>query len=162
MSIALSVVVHPSRNLQIIAGLFSTCLIVVAASLAGSASIQLSLRLVLVAVCLATAIFNFFALRTVAGRKWQLQIGAAGGIHCNPLPLPDEVLHDSGSPINKVYYLAPGTVIWPHLLIIRLRRLNDDNMINLVVLSDAVGKDDFRRLAIACRWIIAQANSDLK
>ena len=55
--------------------------------------------------------------------------------------------------------MVPGSVIWPQMLLLRLRTLGDDNMINLMILSDAVSTDEFRRLSIACRWIVAKANS---
>ena len=103
------------------------------------------IRAILAIICLSTAVILFLHVRRINSRCWQVAVDGNGRFHCQ-LPKPERFLsHFHGELDNK-------TVIWPSALFLILRRLDNDNMINLVVLSDALDDEDFRRLSIACRW----------
>lgn len=159
MSIDLSVVLHPSKKLQILRILFSVCLLQIGIVLACSAPIPVLLKFIFATMCISTALFNYFASKSASGHRWHILIDGQGKIRCKAFSISGQPPSDSAAVFQQTYYLAPGTVIWPQLLLLRLRTLDDDNMINLMILSDAVSTDEFRRLSIACRWIGAKAYS---
>ena len=90
-------------------------------------------------------------------KRWHISISGQGRFHCTlPGEQPDDLI-DVGPDDSHSFELAAGSILWSGLLILRLKRFDDDNMINLVVLSDAVSEDEFRRLSVACRWINSHA-----
>jgi len=156
MSIAIAVVLRPSKKLQILAILFSILWGLVAVYLGYVTSIAFQFRAVLVLACFTVFLFNLKYLYGTLTNCWHLSISGQGEFHCALISnqRPDQLNVES-----YPYKLAAGSILWSRMLILRLKRFNDDNMINLVVLSDAVSDDEFRRLAIACRWISSHARS---
>ena len=158
MSIALSVVLHPSKKLQILAILFSACLFLIGVYFASCATLPLYLRLFLLSCCLLASLVNYLINKRNAKLTRTVLISGQGDLRI----ISGQTGSTPKSSDNQIYVMSPGTVLWPRLLVLRLRRLEDDNMINLMVPFDAVSQDEFRRLSIACRWIVAQADLDLK
>lgn len=159
MSIDLSVVIHPSKKLQILAMLFSICLILIGIHLACFSFIPIYLKIIFATSCFIAALFNFFVTKAASRNRWRVLINGRGEIRCQRITGSGEPSSNSDVFFKQSCYLVSGTVIWSQLLLLRLRTLDDDNMINLMILSDAVSSDEFRRLSIACRWIVAQTNS---
>ena len=154
MPIALSLVLHPSKKLQILALLFSVILLLVGIATGYASSFSSSLRIVVAALLVVSALVICWHVKTELQKHWAISITEHGEFHCHLLSAHTEAFAQDGSEIRQ---LADGTVLWPKILFLRLQRLKDDNMINLVVLSDALSEDEFRRLSIACRWIVAHA-----
>ena len=159
MSIALSVVLHSSKKLQILAILFSLFLALVGIYIGSSASLPVFVRTLLGATCVVISVANFLRFNATLKKHWHIAIDGQGIFRC--LQLSGKIGDPGRSDLlaTPSYYLATGTVLWSQLLILRLRRLEDDNMINLMVLSDSVNADEFRRLAVACHWVAGQEKS---
>lgn len=53
--------------------------------------------------------------------------------------------------------LSPDSTLWPFLLLLRLKA--EHRSFTVSVLPDSMGRSDFKRLLVACRWIAARADS---
>jgi len=97
---------------------------------------------------------NFINIHEYVKKKWHIHIDNQGEIRCDVKSLSiasndnDEVSH---------YVLNDGSTLWSNILFLRLRSLNGDSKINLVILSDSLDNDEFRRLSLVCRWLQQQA-----
>lgn len=151
MSIAVTVTLLPSRRLKAVAALLS-----VALTFTGFYCFQvhgqpLWLRVLTGVVCLVAATANLRQTRTLNARCWRIAIAGSGLFYC------DTGTGAAGHHRGKfACELTSRSVLWPGILLLRLRRLDNDNMINLVILSDALCAEDFRRVSVACRWKLAQ------
>jgi len=156
MSIALSFVLHPSRKLQILAITFSIVLLLVGVFTACTIALPFYLRLVLASTFALSALGSCWYVKAVLNRRWYISIDGQGEFYCH-LIASQEKFPVSDAPLSSdACRLSASTVLWSKILFLRLQRLKDDNMINLVILSDAVSGAEFRRLSIACRWVVAQ------
>ena len=64
-------------------------------------------------------------------------------------------LGESGDAVR----LLPDSTLWPHLLVLRLRK-EDGKTEVLRVLPDCMSRESFRALAAACHWLAARSNAD--
>jgi len=161
MSIAISFVLHPSKILQFLAILLSILLIFVAIYVGYFALIPVFARSALAFACLLGSIFNLIIHYSAARRSWHIVVGGQGDFRCVALG-PDGRSLKSSSGFGRSYKLTSGSILWTKILILHLQSLNDDNMLNLVVPSDAVSENEFRCMSIACRWINSHATSAIR
>jgi|GEM_PF-3226445 len=154
MSIALTLVLRPSRVLQISAIFFSILLIAIAVQIGCNESIAIYLRIGAALFCLSLSLVNILHASAIGTKGWHISISGQGEIRCQMKKnLSDSKKNHQIQP----YRLVAGTTIWPKMLFLRLRSVDSDDKINLVIPSDALDKDEFRRLSIACRWIVKHA-----
>lgn len=159
MSIAVSVVVKPSRLLLMMVG--TMC--------AGTAFMGAMLGLGQVgdlpnAARFSLAIFSvflaFFGLyHTVRHQKTlHIDISSTGQLRLTRLNDAISSCRKKNWPHVKekgeVVQLLSDSTIWPHLLLLRLQAENEKITV-LPVLPDCVSRDSFRALSVACRWIAA-------
>lgn len=71
---------------------------------------------------------------------------------------PLRVWPDKGGSMGELKLRSDST-IWPYLLLLRLEAA-DQRIMNLPILRDSTDAENFRALAVACRWIAAQNNRD--
>lgn len=157
MSIAVSVVVKPSRFL--LAAVGAMCIgITLFAFLIGAGRIgetSMPIRLLVAASCTITA-FSGFYWTARARKTFRIDISDIGQIRLEEYIGSGKfsLLVDGAK--SNVVSLMPDSTIWPHLLLLRLR--NENDQINVLpILRDCIEDDAFRALSIACRWIAAQA-----
>jgi hypothetical protein len=162
MSIAVSVVVKPSRLLLITVG--SMCFgIAVAAGMIGFAKVgELSLypRLAIAGGCFFAGLSGFYW--TVQARKtFHIDISGVGQIRLVETSVlaassrQDEWLNSNNG--GAVVRLMSDSTIWPYLLLLRLQ--DERHRIKVLpILRDCVAADGFRALSVACRWIATQNN----
>ena len=152
MTIAIALVLRPSRLLQCITISFALLLTSVAVAIAGLSGHGIWLRTIAAVACMGAAAGLVWRVTLMNCRRWRITVDGHGRFHF-------QSPQSSATSVSFSATLQPETVVWPSALFLVLRRRDNDNMINLVVLSDALGGDEFRRLSIACRWVMAHATS---
>lgn len=155
MSIALSVVLRPSKIVQILAILFSLMLIFIAVYVAIGLAIPLFWRIFLHLICLCTSGVLWFNVRARNAKRWQIDVNDQGNIFCRS---QSSVETQQTLQTSALHALVAGTTLWSDALFLRLRCVESARVINLMIFSDALSKEEFRRLSLACRWISARVN----
>jgi hypothetical protein len=151
MSIALSVALHPSKIVRICVILFAVLLLSIGIYIATLKNLSILNQSGLVALCCFAAFRCFIYNQKIARTSWRIHISGQGQLRCQSNSETDDI---SDTPLLN---LMPGTTLWTHALFLRLHNPEQNTKLNLVVLSDALSKDEFRRLAVACKWIAAHA-----
>jgi len=158
MSIAVSAVIRPSRQLRWLHALL--CVLVLAAAGAFRQPVP---QCVMVGAVFASACRR----RGVNGVR--LDISGVGGIRlavyqsnarnaaCNEVERASAHARDGPEPTaaGREVRLMPGSTLWPALLLLRLRSA-DGTVFWLPVLPDTVAPDVLRRVALAMRAIAAK------
>jgi toxin CptA len=156
MSIAVSVVVHPSRFL--LAAVGGMCIVITLfAALIGAGHIgELSrpMRLLSAGSCIFAAFSGFYWMARTR-KTFRIDISDIGQIRLEEYIGSEKFSSPAEGAESKVINMMPDSTIWPHLLLLRLQG-EDDQIQVLPILRDCVEDDDFRMLSIACRWIAAQ------
>ena len=152
MPIAVSCVVTPSRLLR--AALLLYALLQLGAGLAAACALPAAPGWPLAACC---AVAGGAALRAWARGRGKttrrLDISGVGELRLT-VQLDLCAAPARGVPVR----LAPGSTLWPQLLLLRLRA-EDGALTVLAVLPDSVGPGQFRALAVALRAIAGRDNS---
>lgn len=151
MSIALTVGLIPSKKLHLLAILFSILIIFIGTYIGNIEPLPIHWRAFLTIICFIASIINYLHIRSLNRKKWRIAVNRQGEFRCQ-LMMSDDESHDFGSLCP--YFLIAGTTIWSGILFLRLQSCEGDAAINLVIFSDALNKDEFRRMSIACRWIV--------
>jgi len=152
MSIAISVVVQPSRSLT---GLeLAVCVGVALLGLAFGAgligNLPFWLRGAAALVCLPPALAAI--LQRLSSRKiYHIDISDAGQIRLQARSVRRAAEIESDAELVEL--LADST-LWPRLLVLRLRSA-DGKVRAVPVAADSLPPESFRALAVACRWIVA-------
>jgi hypothetical protein len=159
MSIAVSVVIHPSRILFSL--LFSVSALAAAIGIAILAGwfgeLDAMLRILVGMLPVFMAFFGFYhGVRH--GKTLHIDISGAGQIRLAK-PASGGPCGAANSPHlssdGVVVEMLDNSTIWPNLLVLRLRA--DSGKITVVpILQDSVSRDAFRALSVACRWIAAR------
>ena len=159
MSIAVSVVVYPSRILRIL--LFSVASLVagvgIAVLIGWLGELDLLPRALAGVPIVFMAFFGFY--HGVRHRKTlHIDISGAGQIRVaeefSSSPCEREVdphLRSNGTVVE----MLDDSTLWPGLLVLRLRAGNGRVTV-VPILLDCVSKEAFRALSVACRWIAAR------
>ncbi len=160
-SIAISIAIAPSRLQTILfagAALFCTLL----ALALGSGQVGELAVIARMAIALSPAIAAVMAVRLLRkkNRWYRLDISGSGQIRLSLLAEPRSVPCHQGSaatePVRPILCrLATGTTLLRPLLLLRLQQ-QSGRIITLAIFRDSVSEDGFRRLSVACRWVVAQ------
>ncbi|HZV64725.1 MAG TPA: protein YgfX [Telluria sp.] len=152
MPIAVSAIVAPSRLLR--AALVLYAALQLGAGLAAAWALAAATGGPIAACCAAAA---GAALRAWAGActrtTRRIDISGVGELRLT-VQLDLCAAPARGVPVR----LAPGSTLWPQLLLLRLRA-EDGALTVLAVLPDSVGPGQFRALAVALRAIAGRDNS---
>lgn len=146
MSIAISVVLRPSKILRYCTIFFSFLLLSIGVYIGSLDHLSLLERSAFIAVCTFAAWLSFIYAQRHAKTQWHLNIDGKGQLHCQA----------DSSAESRPFKLVTGTTLWAQALFLRLHNSEDNLQMNLVILPDALSKDEFRRLLVACKWIIAR------
>jgi toxin CptA len=158
MSIAVSVIVKPSRLLLLTVG--GMCLAVIAAAMTAVAlagELPPLSRLLIAFFGFFLAFFGFY--HTARNRKaLHIDISGTGQLRVKEMASFAGSCQEQNWPhVNddvEVVRLMGDSTIWPHLLLLRLQ--SEGGEIKVVrVLHDSISRDGFRALSVACRWIAA-------
>ena len=160
MSIAVSVVLHPSQFLLRYLRAFAVVLLIAGVSVACLDELPVVVRSVNVVLCwLGSAYLVVFSHR-LHQRTGRLSVSGLGQLRYQSclisLPVSKHSLNQRNDPL---FYLSSGTTLWPSVLFLRLRRPAHNSILNLVIFSDSLGLEDYRRLSVACHWIVAHSEA---
>jgi toxin CptA len=156
-SIAVSVVVTPSRTAKLICLNMSALLFGLSIALWGFAAPELflSARMVLSGFAFICA-FAVFREVMISRHPVCLDISGQGQVRLSQqekaaVTSSDRAVKDE----NCLFQFQPHTVIFSSLLLLRLKN-DKDQKITLLIFRDCVSSSAFRRLSVACRWIAVQ------
>ncbi len=167
MSIAVSTVVQPSRQLAVLMGCFCLLMAGIAGMLLFDSAIGLPLAARL-ALGLPLLLIPVWASRMAIGRGKSLRIDISE--HGQIMVAEDKTctIHaaqaEADAPLRMtdegatVFRLLPDSTLWPHLLLLRLQAEGPGKKRgtrNVLILRDCMSAENFRALAVACRWIAA-------
>lgn len=159
-SIAVSVVVKPSKILLCTVFLFSLSVTLIAAGVALGFIGDLPLTIRIFVVCLtlfavACALNWLIRQRKIVrldiSMNGQIRLVEHNGLTDLPLLCQDE---PEGDPVMQ---LMPDSVLWGSMLLLRFKSEAHER-ITLLILRDSINAHAFRALSVACRWIAAQNN----
>lgn len=128
MSIAVSVIVRPSRGLRLAHAGLCCCVMASAAACPG---------IVAPLLCVSLAVLAWLCGRPSAIAR-QFDISGVGRLRL-------AVYQHNGSALCRL----DGSTLWPRLLLLRLRDA-DGKVQTLAVLPDSVARHEWRALALAC------------
>ena len=146
MSIAISVILRPSKILRFCVISFVFLLLFIGVFIASLKTLSLFNQSALIALCGFAAWRSFSYNQKIAKTSWRINIDGQGQLRCQ-----------SNMESDDVFALMAGTTLWTQALFLRLHNQEKNVKVNIVILSDALGKDEFRRLSVACKWIVARA-----
>ena len=153
MSIAVSTMVKPSRLLLAMVGAMCTGIVLagVLPGLGAVSDLAFWSRVAVTGACIGLA-STVFISELRRRRTWRIDISADGQIRLTRVPLAAD-----SQWTDELVRLMPDSTLWPRLLMLRLQ--SEDGRSSVVsVLPDSVSKDEFRALAVACRWVAAHNN----
>ena len=151
MSIAVSALVRPSRLLR-------SALLMLAMANGGAAAVlvfgapgSFQLQLLLAAACLLAALAAGRAAAQ-SGTTRGIDISGPGQIH-----LTVQLSLGAAAPRHPVQ-LLPGSTVWPTLLLLLLRDVDQGVLHVLIILPDSVSHEQFRKIGVAIRAIAGRDN----
>lgn len=159
MSIAMSAVIRPSRQLRRLHALL--CVLVLAAAGVFRQPVPQCVMVgaVFVSACRRRRGVNGVRLDIsgVGGMRLAVYQSHARNAACNEVERASAYARDGPEPTaaGREVWLMPGSTLWPALLLLRLRS-GDGTVFWLPVLPDTVAPDVLRRVALAMRAIAAR------
>nr|WP_217344937.1 hypothetical protein [Noviherbaspirillum sp. L7-7A]MBV0879141.1 hypothetical protein [Noviherbaspirillum sp. L7-7A] len=159
MTIAVSVMVLPSRLLNIavrvmalLAAVATVLVLFANTNLSGIFRFQITL---LASILVASAIFT---LRR-PGKTFHIDISGIGQIRLTQYSGVSIPYKNTGMPLDgssgKLVHLCPDSILWPHLMLLRLKT-DQGGILSIPVSNDSLDVSDFAQLLVACKWIAAQ------
>jgi toxin CptA len=159
MTIALSVVVHPSRVLllavQAMAAMAALAAILI---LFGTYELSLGQRLPISAIAtifVGSAVFKFLRAR----KTFHIDISGIGQIRLTQYSGVSAFPPRTGLALDglsgQVVHLSPDSILWPQFLLLRLKP-EEGAMLSIPVLPDSAGGRGFADLSVSCRYIAAR------
>ena len=162
MSIAVSIVIKPSRLLALL--VYGVC---VCAGLVGvllwfgvfGESLDW-LRRLCGAITVLLSLGSGFYVASFLGTTYHLDISGTGQIRLRiavpkadrqPVGNPSVMPHKTAGE-TKLVILQTNSTLWPHFLLLRLRG-EDDCLYVVPIMYDCISGDAFRGISVACRWI---------
>lgn len=161
MSIAVSILIKPSKVLRLMVGaigVLTACL----AILIGIDSVgyfSFISRMVMVSASIVTlGSCIFYVLKPI--KTYRIDISNTGQIRLTCLNLYPICNADNGNN-GEIVSMMDGSTLWSGLLLLRLQ-LDTGHKHILRVLPDSVSPESFRMLLVACRWIAAHRHDAIE
>jgi hypothetical protein len=165
VTIAVSVVVHPSRVLlaSVCAMAFMAMLsafLILFATVELSASTRLQISAI-ASISSALAVFKFCRCR----KTFHIDISGIGQIRLTQYSDVSAFHENARLALDGVYglvvHLSPDSVLWPQFLLLRLK-LKEGRVFSIPVLRDSLCGPGFAELSVACRYIATRsANGEI-
>lgn len=151
MSIAVSLMIRPSRCLQMVVSGFCVLIFAMAGMVVSGLTGSFSLAgKALVGMAGLLGVATSFLVFRRQQQTWQMNISPEGVIRlCRETHAgqPDET--------SGVFRLLPDSTLWSGVMLLRLQS-DAGQIVSLCVLSDSVAPHEFRALSVALRWIAAR------
>jgi toxin CptA len=162
MSIAVSVMVKPSRLLLMMAGGMCMIIVAVAGMIAFGqvGDLSVAMRTSIAVSSFFLAFFGFY--HTARNRKTlHIDISGLGQLRLTEVNASIGTCQEQNWPHvqsqGDVVRLLKDSTIWSNLLLLRLQAENGKITV-VTVLPDCVSRDSFRALSVACRWLAAHSS----
>lgn len=153
MSIAVALVLHPSRILRCGLALFLALLGGIFFYMATLGHISFLARIVWLGL-LGFAIWRGLVIyQNIAQTYWRLMVDERGQVRCCQAKHPDTSPSFSSSDHSSMYQLSLDSTIWSHSLFLHLTHAQHKSLY-LVIMPDMLSQEAFRQLSICCRWLI--------
>lgn len=162
MTIAVSVMVSSSRLLAYAVRSMAV-LAILAISLVLFVNVNLS-AIFRFQILLVASILGWIAIFRLKrpGKTFHIDISGIGQIRLTQYSGVSIPYKNTGMPLDgstgKLVHLSPDSILWPHLMLLRLKAA-EGGIFAIPVLTDSLGATDFAQLLVACRWIAAQPAS---
>lgn len=152
MSVAVAVIIRPSRMLNIL--MHAMCILVCFAGvlLVYQEYSQLSFgaRIVVSLACFSGVIFALLVGREKRG-LYRVEVDVGGKIYLHQLDAENCDVQ-RGCPVQ----LQPSSTLWPGMMVLRFRMLEGARQtIALTILRDSLSHQEFRALSASLRWVVA-------
>ena len=163
MSIAVSVLLAPSQFLYRSLAAFAVVVFIAGGYIALFDVIPGVIRFSLLTLCWIASVRLFSCFRKLTNVFWQVDINMLGHVRCVSRCRAEissgqiSASIPSVSSVYSRYYEIRQATLWANGLFLRLHHADHGESITLLVLPDMLAGDEFRRLSIACRWIVAHA-----
>lgn len=165
MSIAVTVVVRPSRFLNALLRGMCLCvaLVGIAIGFAWVGDLSLPFRIPIATACIMASTVCFYAKYN--RDMYQISISGDGQIRLSEYGAVSDakghsVCEDASAEVFPVS-LQDNSIVWPLLLLLRLKADNEKTFI-VPILADCLSASGFRSLSVACRWIATHNQSSKK
>lgn len=162
MSIAVSVVIKPSRLVFAMVGAIcvGSISIGLAVALGWSSELGMAVRLVVGGACICAGICGL-SYATWTRKVHHIDISGIGQIRLVETTAVAEPAFCNYPPdslrVGEVVSLMDDSILWPFLLLLRLQT-EDKQIKTVIVLPDNIEHAKFRALSVACRWIGARSS----
>lgn len=152
MSLAVSVIVKPSRLLLVLIAVIFITAISISIFLGLNNKFPYLIRVLFSSLGLFLSFFGFCHI--VKTRKnLHISISNVGQIRINKLDCsPHDAQRANINNESNLVYLLNDSVILPYLIILHLST-KSGKIIIVPILPGVISRDDFRALLVACKWI---------
>jgi toxin CptA len=161
MSIAVSVVIKPSRLVFALVGVIcvGSALIGAAIGLECVGNLNTAARIACASACISVGLGGLcYAGHT--RKTHRIDISGIGQIRLVETTALADPVFCRDLPVSvysgEVVSLMDDSTLWPFLLMLRLRA-EDGRTKTVIVLPDSLNEVGFRALSVACRWIVAHS-----
>ena len=161
MSIAVSVLVKPSRILLGLTLLMCAANVGIALALATGVIGGQPETLHMLAALACVGVAAWAARKILCNRySVRIDISGLGQIHISTPGAQAELVGHSDKYLNKfdapqgVLRLLPSSTLWSQLMVLRLAS-EQGQIVTLFILPDVMAQTSFRALSVACHWIAA-------
>jgi len=161
MTIAVSVVVRPSRALLVSVAVMAGMVVLAALLILFACNQDFTLVQHLQISAIATILSGAAVFRQCQCRKtFHIDISGIGQIRLTQYS-GVSIFHKKtdlalDGPCGRLVHLSGDSVLWPQFLLLRLKP-EQGATISIPVLMDSVSGSGFASLSVACRWIAAQS-----
>jgi len=172
MTIAVSVVLVPSQFLRRSLLAFAGMLFIAGVYAALVDPLPGVIRFTTVTLSWFASLRLIVYFRKSSNLFWQVDVSELGLIRLHARHFPRLVTstlgkgsHPEFAPAIASYsgrdrYLIVRAMVWAEVLFLRIQHAADHkSAINIVIFSDMLTPDAFRRLSVACRWIVAHSGT---
>jgi len=161
MSIAVSVVIQPSRLALVLVGAIclGSALIGIVIGFGRVGELAPAMRYALAGACVIIG-FGVFYYAMRAGKAHHIDISGIGQMRLAETTAVADPASNNARPdslhVSEVVSLKDDSTLWPFLLVLRLEN-QEGRARTVIVLPDSVDRAGFRALSVACRWIFAHS-----
>ena len=117
-------------------------------------AMELPHKILTVVMCLSAATSGIYYSHKLV-KSVYISISPIGTVTFNELCSGSVKKNPKTAEDNETVELLPGTTVWPHFIILRLA-LASGRIVYIPIMKGQTPEQDFRSLAVACRWILRQ------
>lgn len=160
MSIAISVVLKPSKMLQKFISYFIFLLVITAIYCAFYSNTFKPVGFICAALCLLASCSLFFYQLRLRKKFWHIFIDKNCHFRCELSSSKDMQTTQFKLMKSPFFILKSGSTLWNKVLFLHLYQKKSNKLIKIMVTSDALSELEFRHFSIAIRWIAIHGQTE--